>query len=160
MTKNFKISIRYKMSTAYGFHMDFQFWVHLTMLGGFQMLQSPRITKLDLEQPEMVQNQIFLFQRLDFEYTQLLPSPVLKNLKSWTFWTPLLGIMNVYLHPPASQASCMSRSPQKTSKTYHNLSLHKNHHPEKRPKLSTILSRHLPMAGVRYPAHVIFAHCR
>ena len=78
------------MSTAYGFHMDFQFWVHLTMLGGFQMLQSPRITKLDLEQPEMVQNQIFLFQRLDFEYTQLLPSPVLKNLKLWTFWTPLL----------------------------------------------------------------------
>ena len=49
--------------------------------------------------------------------------------------------MNVYLHPPASQASCVSRSPQKTSKTYHNLSLHKNHHPEKRPKLSTILSR-------------------
>ena len=78
------------MSTTYGFHMDFQFWVHLTMLGGFQMLQSPRITKLDLEQPEMVQNQIFLFQRLDFEYTQLLPSPVLKNLKFWTFWTPLL----------------------------------------------------------------------
>ena len=54
------------MSTAYGFHMDFQFWVHLTMLGGFQMLQSPRITKLDLERPEMAQNQIFLFHRLDF----------------------------------------------------------------------------------------------
>ena len=96
MTKNFKISIRYKMSTAYGFHMDFQFWVHLTMLGGFQMLQSPRITKLDLEQLEMVQNQIFLFQRLDFEYTQLLLSPVLKNLKFWTFWTPLLAICNQY----------------------------------------------------------------
>ena len=79
------------MSTAYGFHMDFQFWVHLTMLGGFQMLQSPRITKLDLEQPEMVQNQIFLFQRLDFKYTQLLPSPVLKNLKLWTLGTPLLA---------------------------------------------------------------------
>ena len=91
MTKNFKISMRYKMSTAYGFHMDFQFWVHLTMLGGFQMLQSPRITKLDLERPEMVQNRIFLFQRLDFEYTQLLPSPVLKNLKFWTFWTPLMA---------------------------------------------------------------------
>ena len=80
------------MSTAYGFHMDFQFWVHLTMLGGFQMLQSPRITKLDLERPEMVQNRIFLFQRLHFENTQLLPSPVLKNLKLWTFWTPLLGM--------------------------------------------------------------------
>ena len=80
------------MSTAYGFHMDFQFWVHLTMLGGFQMLQSPRITKVDLERPEMVQNQIFLFQRLDFKYTQLLPSPVLKNLKFWTFWTPLMMV--------------------------------------------------------------------
>ena len=90
MTKNLKNFMRYKMFTAYGYDMDFQFWVHLTMLGGFQMLQSPRITKLDLEQPEMVQNQIFLFQRLDFEYTQLLPSPVLKNLKFWTFWTPLL----------------------------------------------------------------------
>ena len=78
------------MSTAYGFHMDFQFWVFFIMLSGFQIIQSPRITKLDLEQPEMVQNQIFLFQRLDFEYTQLLPSPVLKNLKFWTFWTPLL----------------------------------------------------------------------
>ena len=85
------------MSTAYGFHMDFQFWVHLTMLGGFQMLQSPRITKLDLEQPEMVQNQIFLFQRLDFEYTQLLPSPVLKNLKFWTFWTPLTPAVGISL---------------------------------------------------------------
>ena len=94
MTKNVEISIRYKISTGYGFHMDFQFWVHLTMLGGFQMLQSPRITKLDLEQPEMVQNQFFLFQRLDFEYTQLLPGPVLKNLKFWNFWTPLMKASN------------------------------------------------------------------
>ena len=51
--------------------------------------------------------------------------------------------MSIYLHPPASQASWVSRSPQKTLKTYHNLSLHKNHHPEKRPKLSTILSREM-----------------
>ena len=90
MTKNLKKVIRYKMSTAYGFHMDFQFWVHLTMLGGFQMLQSPRITKLDRERPEVVQNQIFFFQGLDFEYTQPLPSPVLENLKFWTSGTPLL----------------------------------------------------------------------
>ena len=93
MNKNSKFSIRYKMSTAYGFHMDFQFWVHLTMLGGFQMLQSPRVTKLDVERPEIVQNRIFLFQRLDFEYTQLLPSPVLKYLNFWTFWTPLMYIL-------------------------------------------------------------------
>ena len=91
MTDNLKISIRYKMSTAYGFHMDFQFWVLLTMLGGFQMLQIPRITKLDRERPVMVQNQIFFFQGLDFEYTQPLPSPVLENLKFWTSGTPLLN---------------------------------------------------------------------
>ena len=47
---------------------------------------------MDWEQSGMVQNEIFWIQRLDFEYTQLLPSPVLKNLKLWTLGTPLLYI--------------------------------------------------------------------
>ena len=46
------------------------------------------------------------------------------------------------LSPPANQPDilCVKIIPKNLKKTYHNLSLHKNHHPEKRPKLSTILS--------------------
>ena len=80
------------MITVYGFHIDFQFRPYLTLLGRSQMVQSPRNHKMDWEQSGMVQNEIFWIQRLDFEYTQLLPSPVLKNLKFWTFWTPLVPI--------------------------------------------------------------------
>ena len=47
---------------------------------------------MDWEQSGMVQNEIFWIQRLDFEYTQLLPSPVLKNLKLWTLGTPLVDM--------------------------------------------------------------------
>ena len=34
--------IKYKMITVYGFHIDFQFRPYLTLLGGSQMVQSPR----------------------------------------------------------------------------------------------------------------------
>ena len=34
--------MKYKIITGHGFHIDFQFRPHLTLLGGSQMVQSPR----------------------------------------------------------------------------------------------------------------------
>ena len=57
------------MPTVYDFHMDFQFWVHLTTLRGLQMVWYPRNTRSGPGQIWMEEIEIFFFQGQDFVYT-------------------------------------------------------------------------------------------
>ena len=52
---------------------------------------------------------------------------------SWAEW------IFIFTSQPARHLACKVH-PKKVRKTHQNLSLHKNHHPGKRPKLSTFLS--------------------
>ena len=69
------------------------------------------------------------------------------NVKFCHVFQSFLGVThtpaghNEYLSSLASQPGNLhAKITRKTKKPCQNLSLHKNHHPEKRPKLSTILS--------------------
>ena len=53
---------------------------------------------------------------------------------SWAEW------IFIFTSQPARHLACKDH-PKKLRKTHQNLSLHKNHHPGKRPKLSTFLSK-------------------
>ena len=72
------------------FITNFQFQVHMTCLSGYQMGQSPMVTRLALEQPVRVQFEILLNRGLYFEYTQLLPGAVLIQLILDACGSPLL----------------------------------------------------------------------
>ena len=68
----------------------FQFQVCLTWLGVSQMVQSPMGTNLAWERRRRVQSRIFLNQRIDFEYRQLLPGVEMIYLNVCAKSTPLM----------------------------------------------------------------------
>ena len=54
-------SIKSKMGTAYGFHIDLKFQADLPWLSGLQMAQTPRITRLGPAPTGMFESGIFHF---------------------------------------------------------------------------------------------------
>ena len=71
MTNKIFFSIKYKMLPAYGFHIDFEFWVETTWLSGSQMAQTPKGLKSGSALSWVDQSEIFHFHTGFYVYDQL-----------------------------------------------------------------------------------------
>ena len=74
-------SIKSKMGTAYGFHIDLKFQADLPWLSGLQMAQAPRIARLGPAPTRMFESGIFHFLMVFYEYLQLWKVVDLKYLQ-------------------------------------------------------------------------------
>ena len=71
MTNKTFVLINYKMLPAYGFHIDFEFWVETTWLSGSQMAQTPKGLKSGSALSWVDQSEIFHFHTGFYVYDQL-----------------------------------------------------------------------------------------
>ena len=74
-------SIKSKMGTAYGFHIDLKFQADLPWLSGLQMAQAPRIARLGPAPTRILESGIFHFLMIFYEYLQLWKVVDLKYLQ-------------------------------------------------------------------------------
>ena len=88
-------SIKSKMGTAYGFHIDLKFQADLPWLSGLQMAQAPRIARLGPAPTRMFESGIFHFLMVFYEYLQLWKVVDLKYLQLCVKKTTLRCTCNV-----------------------------------------------------------------
>ena len=74
-------SIKSKMGTAYGFHIDLKFQADLPWLSGLQMAPTPRITRLGPAPTRTLESGIFHFPTVFYEYSQLWKDVDLKYVR-------------------------------------------------------------------------------